>query len=115
VREEAGQGLTLSEFKKLVREQFFMLLLDESRAVEAIPAMLDRDPDLAFRAGSNLQRTIDLVGLRSQASKDRLAEIKHLLEDARGRELLRNTARAKSNLEPIQAVRAHATKSSKHV
>ena len=38
MREETGKGLTLAAFKKLVREQFFMLLLDERRAVEAIPA-----------------------------------------------------------------------------
>ncbi len=80
MREEAGQGLTLSAFKKLVREQFFMLLLDERRAVEAIPAMLDKDPDLASRCASNLQRVIDVVGLRSHVSKDRLAEIKRLFE-----------------------------------
>ena len=49
MREEAGQGLTLAAFKKLVREQFFMLLLDERRAVEAIPAMLAKDPELASR------------------------------------------------------------------
>ena len=52
-----------------------MLLLDERRAVEAIPAMLDKDPDLASRMASNLQRMIDVVGLRSHVSKDRLAEI----------------------------------------
>ena len=41
MREEAGQRPdACGEFKKLVREQFFMLLLDERRAVEAIPAML---------------------------------------------------------------------------
>ena len=33
-----------------------MLLLDERRAVDAIPAMLDKDPDLASRMASNLQR-----------------------------------------------------------
>ena len=47
MREETGKGLTLAEFKKLLREQFFMLLLDERRAVEAIPAMLAKDPELA--------------------------------------------------------------------
>ena len=75
MREEAGKGLTLAAFKKLVREQFFMLLLDERRAVEAIPAMLDKDPDLASRMASNLRRIIDAVGLRSKYRKDRLAEI----------------------------------------
>ncbi len=44
MREEAGRGLTLGEFKQLLREQFFMLLLDERRAVEAIPDMLAQDP-----------------------------------------------------------------------
>ena len=43
--------MTLAAFKKVVREQFFMLLLDERRAVEAIPAMLDRDPELAAAHG----------------------------------------------------------------
>ena len=114
MREEAGQGLTLSAFKTLVREQFFMLLLDERRAVDAIPAMLDRDPELASRAAGQLQRLIDVVGLRSQASKDRLVEIKKLLEEAGGRELSRATARAKLPLEPVQAVRAHAAGRSKH-
>jgi pimeloyl-ACP methyl ester carboxylesterase len=114
IREETGQGLTLSAFKRLVREQFFMLLLDERRAVEAIPAMLDKDPDLASRAASNLQRMIDVVGLRSQVSKDRLAEIKRLFERTGSREPSRATARAKSPLQPAQSVRAYTARSSKH-
>ena len=48
MRDEAG-GLTFAEFKELVREQFFMLLLDERRAVNAIPAMLAKDPKSASR------------------------------------------------------------------
>jgi hypothetical protein len=114
MREGTGHGLTISAFKKLVREQFFMLLLDERRAVEAIPAMLDKDPDQASRAASHLQRLISVVGLRSQVSKDRLDEIKRLLEDAGVRERLRAAARAKSPSEPVQAVRTHAAGRSKH-
>jgi hypothetical protein len=53
MREEAAEGLTLSAFKKLLREQFSMLLLDERRAVEAIPAMLGKDPDLAPATGNH--------------------------------------------------------------
>jgi pimeloyl-ACP methyl ester carboxylesterase len=113
MREEAAEGLTLSAFKKLLREQFSMLLLDERRAVEAIPAMLAKDPDLASRAASDLQRMIDVVGLRSQVSKDRLVEIKRLFEHAKGREPAR-AVRAKSPLEPARAVRAYAARSSKH-
>ena len=36
--------LTLAEFKHLVREQFFMLLIDQDAALDAIPALL---PDSA--------------------------------------------------------------------
>jgi hypothetical protein len=43
MRDERGGGLTLAEFKQLVRDQFFMLLLDEERALAAIPAMLATD------------------------------------------------------------------------
>ncbi len=49
MREEAGKGLSLAEFKKLLREQFFMLLLDEQSAVKAMPAMLAKDRELASR------------------------------------------------------------------
>lgn len=113
MREETAQGLTLPAFKKLVREQFFMLLLDERRAMEAIPAMLDRDPDLASRYTSNLQRIIEVVGVRSQASKNRLAEIKDLFERTVGGDHSRATGRARSPLAPAR-VAIHAAKSSKH-
>jgi pimeloyl-ACP methyl ester carboxylesterase len=39
-RNDSGQRLTLSEFKMLVREQFFMLLLDQEAALAAIPKLL---------------------------------------------------------------------------
>ena len=79
-REEAGEGLTLGEFKRLVREQFFMLLLDERRAVEVIPAMLAKDHDLASRMADNLLRMIEAVGLSNSQGEARLAEIKKLID-----------------------------------
>src|SRR5246500_4464667 len=39
-RNDTGRRLTLSEFKMLVREQFFMLLLDQERALAAMPKLL---------------------------------------------------------------------------
>jgi hypothetical protein len=80
IRDEAGSGLALSAFKKLVREQFLMLLLDERRAVEAIPAMVAKDPKLASRMASNLHRVIDAVGLHSRVGHARLAEVETLFE-----------------------------------
>ena len=39
-RNDSGPRITLAEFKKLVREQFFMLLLDREGALAAIPKLL---------------------------------------------------------------------------
>jgi hypothetical protein len=44
-REDAASRMTLSEFKSLVREQFFMLLLDQEASLAAIPKMLTQDMD----------------------------------------------------------------------
>jgi len=75
IRDEHGGGLTLAEFKQLVREQFFMLMLDEERAIGVIPSMLERDRDGAARAGRDIQRMTEVVGLTTKAAKARLAEI----------------------------------------
>src|SRR3954447_21223131 len=42
-RDYSGPRLTLPEFKMLVREQFFMLLLDQEGALAAIPKLLPND------------------------------------------------------------------------
>jgi hypothetical protein len=44
-KEDAAARLTLSEFKTLVREQFFMLLLDQEASLAAIPKMLPQGAD----------------------------------------------------------------------
>ena len=48
--DENGNRLSVSEFKALVREQFFMLIIDETSALNAIPDLLPREPNLAGRA-----------------------------------------------------------------
>jgi len=83
IRDAAGGGLSLDAFKKLVREQFLMLLLNERRAVNAIPAMLAKDPRSASRAAGMLHRVIDAVGLRSEVGRARLAEVEGLFDSER--------------------------------
>jgi len=48
---------TLAEFKTMVREQFFMLLIDEAGAVAAIPALLPEDAETR-RTGFGLLREV---------------------------------------------------------
>jgi pimeloyl-ACP methyl ester carboxylesterase len=113
MREEAGKGLPLAAFKKLVREQFFMLLLDEHGAIEAIPAMLARDPRLATRMAAKLHELIDVVGLTSNEAKARLATVEALFK--RG-----GVARSQADEEKEEApettrpARTHPAASSRH-
>jgi hypothetical protein len=104
MREETGKGVMLSAFKRLVREQFLMLLLDEHRAVEAIPAMLARDPELASRMIDNARRLIDEVGPRSETAKSRLAEIEGAFEKYAQHEP------ATAHLQPVRSARSHTAK-----
>jgi pimeloyl-ACP methyl ester carboxylesterase len=75
MRDEAGSGLALSEFKRSLREQFLMLLLDERRAVAAIPAMLASDARLAAHMAANLERLVAAVAPHSDLARSRLAEV----------------------------------------
>jgi hypothetical protein len=83
MREEAGEGLSLADFKKVVRDQFFMLLTNEKRAVEAIPAMLAHDPEGKARCVERLRRIIEVVGLQGEDEQSRLREIENLIGETR--------------------------------
>jgi pimeloyl-ACP methyl ester carboxylesterase len=80
LREETGSGLTLAEFDRVMRDQFFSLLLDERRAVESIPAMLSKDPELASRMTGALARLLEVVGVESPAGKARLREMERVFK-----------------------------------
>ena len=85
MREDAGSGLSLADFKTMVRDQFFMLLLDERRAIEAMPAMLDADLELAQRMATTLRKLIEVVGVESKLGKSRVAEMTAYVRVEEGR------------------------------
>jgi len=103
-REEAGSGMSLSEFKKLVREQFFMLQLDERRCLETIPQMLTEDPDLAADLIDRLHRVVKAVG--QATARERLAEIEPLLKLDSTRQSARRNGDAPSHLRSAKAPRS---------
>jgi hypothetical protein len=110
MREQAGKGLDLAAFKRVLRDQSFMLLLDEKRAVDAIPSMLAKDTDLAFRMADKLRQLLDVVSPRSPEAKARLGEIKALFERFK-REASREGER---KIEGERAAHAHAAGSKHH-
>ncbi|WFU69899.1 DUF3141 domain-containing protein [Bradyrhizobium sp. CB2312] len=69
-RDHAGARMTLPEFKMLVREQFFMLLLDRAAALAAIPRMLPDDVNLRRGAFEAIEKVLsaseDVTGERAK-------------------------------------------------
>ncbi len=109
LREETGKSLSLDAFKKMVRDQFLMLLLDERRAVEAIPGMLARDAELASRLIENARRLLAEVGLSSKVGKDRLAEIETFFAK------YSEVEHAGGHLRTVRGPRSHPAGGSKQV
>ena len=105
--------MTLAAFKNLVREQFLMLLVDERRAVEAIPLMLRRDRELATRMAGNLRRVVEAVGLRSEVGRTRLTEVEKFFEVPQG-ESSRAVKREKDHLSPHASHAISSSQNAKH-
>ena len=110
MREHAGSGLSLADFKAIVRDQFFMLLLDERRAIEAMPAMLDADLELAQRMATTLRKHIEVLGVESKLGKSRLAEMTAMFESRKAAKAPKNGAPKESRMEPTGPARAPAAK-----
>jgi hypothetical protein len=66
--------LTLSEFKALVREQFFMLLIDQPAEVAAIPGLLPKDTASRRAAFALLSQIVSASGEMTAESAGQLRE-----------------------------------------
>jgi Protein of unknown function (DUF3141) len=89
-REDIESRLTIAEFKMLVREQFFMLLLDQEAALAAIPKMLPEDLDARRSVFTTIREVLSAAGEISGETKTRLDRVAELfglgegLPDERG-------------------------------
>jgi hypothetical protein len=72
-RDHAGPRMTLHDFKMLVREQFFMLLLDREAALAAIPRLLPDDMNQRRAAFTAMREVLsaseDITGERAKRLK----------------------------------------------
>jgi hypothetical protein len=69
------KSLPLAEFKQKLREQFFMLLLDEEGAVNAIPAMLPDDPEEKQKCFTVIREIVSAAGEPSDERRRRIARV----------------------------------------
>jgi hypothetical protein len=76
--QEDMPALPLSEFKALVREQFYLLLIDEDTSLSAIPSMLPADGEVRRRALDVIKGVLGAQGEMSAADAKRVERIEKL-------------------------------------
>ena len=74
------EHLTLEEFKGLLREQFFALLLDRDAALAAIPKMLPADTEARSQMLSIIREIVAATGEPTGERAARLAQIEKLFD-----------------------------------
>jgi hypothetical protein len=83
-REDEASRLTLSQFKTLVREQFFMLILDQDASLAAIPKMLPQDTELRRAAIAAIREVLSAAGEISGETATRLKRVTQLFGMSEG-------------------------------
>jgi pimeloyl-ACP methyl ester carboxylesterase len=91
-RDYSGPRLTLPEFKMLVREQFFMLLLDQEGALAAIPKMLPEDVDQRRAVFAAMREVLSASGEITGERASRLRRVAGLFGVDAGEERALNVA-----------------------
>jgi pimeloyl-ACP methyl ester carboxylesterase len=75
---EKYTNITLTEFKAIVREQFYMLLLDTEGALSAIPSMLPPEPETRQKALELINQVLSARGELSADDRERLQRIRRI-------------------------------------
>jgi pimeloyl-ACP methyl ester carboxylesterase len=75
---DESKRITLSEFKMLVREQFFMLRLDQEAALAAIPKLLPKSVDARRKAFAAIQEVLSASAEISGEVARRLKQVASL-------------------------------------
>jgi pimeloyl-ACP methyl ester carboxylesterase len=103
IRKAYGE-MSLSDLKKLLREQFYILLIDEKAAVDAIPTMLPADRETRIKAFNIVHQVLSSRGELSAEDRRRLKEVTRLfgLEEEDGDAVASRRPAAK---RPIAIVR----------
>jgi uncharacterized protein DUF3141 len=69
------RAMALADFKRLIREQSYMLLLDREAALAAIPALLPDSSDERAAAFATMREVLAASGALGEAASERLGQI----------------------------------------
>ena len=70
--------LPIAEFKSLVREQYFMLLIDTAAAIAAIPSMLPKDSTIRAQAFELIKQVVEAADRLPSEVQERLQHMRSL-------------------------------------
>ena len=70
--------MPLQDFKQLLREQFYMLLIDREAALKAIPKLLPADKSACRAAIELLHRVVAAQGSEQEEVRKRVQEVEAL-------------------------------------
>jgi hypothetical protein len=78
-RSQSGMPqLSLSAFKSIVREQYFMLLIEPEASLAAIPSMLPAEPEVRAKAHDVLRQVLAARGELAGEVAERLQRVERL-------------------------------------
>jgi len=75
---EAHGDMPITDFKTLVREQFYILLIDQEAALAAIPSMLPPEKEPREKAYDLIKQVLSARGELSADDKERMSEVARL-------------------------------------
>jgi hypothetical protein len=79
LREAHGpKTLSLQEFKRIIREQFFMLIVDEPQAIATLPHLLPADPAKRAEAFGLIRSVVEATGDIPEPEAERLAAVERI-------------------------------------
>ena len=75
-----GSGMTLTQYKQMAREQYFLLLLEPEATLAAIPDLLPADKDARQKALGVIRRVANAGGEVTGEAADRLKRVVAMFE-----------------------------------
>ena len=82
LRNKRGEGMSLEEFKNMVREQFFAILLNERAALAAIPHMLPQNTEVRQEALEAVRQVLTATGELVGEKAARMEQVEQLFNQS---------------------------------
>lgn len=75
IRKTYATDMSMAELKNLIREQFFVILIDEKKAIESIPLFIKGNEDKADQMLDLIHKTVTAKGALSKTLEKRYSDV----------------------------------------